>query len=115
MANEKVSYDCLPECVKTGLITRQDLAGGLWEKIIIPLDELSEIYDVPLDDDKERKLILDYKEDYLQKREVCPLVIEIIGGELWPADGRHRLTAYRMAVEEDNTLLKSVKCWSSCL
>lgn len=111
MADEKVSYDSLPECVKTGLRDRPDLASGYWGKSRIPLDKLSHILDVPAEDDDERQKTLRYKEAYLQRREVCPIVIEIIGGELWPADGRHRLTAYRMAVEEDNKLPERIECW----
>lgn len=112
MDNERVSYDNLPERVKTGLINRPDLASGLWEKKTIPLDMLSDVIDVTLDNEIEKQSTLAYKEDYLFKRAVCPLAIEIIGGDLlWPADGRHRLTAYRMAVEDDNTLPKSIECW----
>ena len=110
MANEKVSYDCLPECVKTGFIDSIDLADSLWENRLIPYDNI-EINYMQLEDDEESQYILSLKEDYLQKRKVCPLTIEMIGGLLFPVAGFHRLNAYRRAVEEDNTLPKSIECW----
>ncbi len=110
MTINEVPYDCLPKCIKTGLISRQDLTGGYWVKMGIPLGKLSDILDVVAEDEKESQTIQRFKEDYLQRREVCPLALEIIGDDLWVADGRHRLTAYREAAEEDRTL-SEIECW----
>jgi len=110
MTSEEVPFEQLPDCVKAGLAGRKDLAGSAWVKRRISLDELGPI-GVSDQTEDERQAIQQYKEDYLQRREVCPPAFETIDGCLWPADGFHRIAAYCMAAEEDKTLPEWIEGW----
>ena len=117
MAIKKISYDDLSQCVKDGLKTRKDLARGLWIYERVNLSELLLVPESSTDEDiEEGQATKRFKNAYLRREEVCPIVVVITGWtfgvrELWVADGMHRLTAYNIAVEEDDTLPKSIECW----
>lgn len=117
MAIKKISYDDLPQCVKDGVKTDKDIAKGLWEYEMIPINDLSDVLEPPSEEGTEDgQAIQRFKNAYLRRDEVCPIVVMIAGWilgvrDLWVIDGMHRLTAYRMAMEEDDTLPKSIECW----
>ena len=82
----------------------------------IPLDDLNDInkfiihYTTPNDhDDEEKELINKFKNECMELRCCIPLIISEKMGVL--IDGYHHLTAFRDAVEEDDTIERITNCW----
>lgn len=96
--------------VKDSWLSKDERAeGSEWVFRKIHLDDLFYIASTTPNDRNEEERIIKYKKEYLERR-CCPTLI------VWESmgiliDGYHHLTAFREAVDEDNTIIPIIDCW----
>jgi len=109
---ERIPFNGLPVQIRnrlSGLVNQWCLEGSVWVFRRVPLENLDSLPSRVPEDDNEANEIQKYKKEYLERRGDKPLILD---AELWwIIDGFHHLTAFREAVEEDDTLPKVIECW----
>ena len=117
-----VPFNELPDNIRKRLMDLDDKTwfkderpeGSNWIFRKLPLEDLNDInkfvihYTTPNDKDEE-ELINKFKKECLELRCCITLIISEKMGVL--IDGYHHLTAFRDAVDEDDTIKRIINCW----
>ena len=114
---ERVLFNELPFKIKNRLIdnkgswlaNHESPEGSEWAFRILLLQDLEHIPFTTPEDKGEADTINKYKKEYLERRCYTPLIVAKNMDYL--IDGYHHLTAFREAIEEDETLSNKIECW----